>query len=407
MQMNLPSSAAVVIVGGGIMGASIAWQLAMRSSGKIVLLERSTLASGASGRTGALLRQHYSNRPEATLAARSLEIFANWQDRVGGDCGFDRCGVIVTVPTADPFQENVDRLCRNAAMLRSIGTAIDVKTADELSAIEPAAVFDDVTAATFEPDSGYVDSGAATRSMAEAAVRAGVSVYEGVNVSKLVEQGGRISGVETSHGVILAPRVIIANGASSKKLAATIGLDLPVEALRVQVATFQRPRAMSAPHRVFVDNAAGLFCRPAGPGRSLVGVGGGDQHDPVDPDDFDPRNDLGYPDMAKAVMSKRFPAFAGASYLNGHACLYDMTPDGHPILGKAGPEGLYLAVGFSGAGFKKGPAIGIAMADLILDGGSDWIDLMPFRLDRFESNDWHAPWSPDEYELASDFGHGI
>src|SRR6478736_3717635 len=158
MQIDLPSSADIIIVGGGIMGASIAWQLATRGAGKIVLLERSTLASGASGRTGALLRQHYSNALEAKLAARSLEIFANWNARVGGDCGFDRCGVIVTVPTADPFQENVDRLHRNAAMLRSIGTNVDVKSADELSAIEPAATFDDVTAATFEPESGYVDS---------------------------------------------------------------------------------------------------------------------------------------------------------------------------------------------------------------------------------------------------------
>jgi glycine/D-amino acid oxidase-like deaminating enzyme len=84
-----------------------------------------------------------------------------------------------------------------------------------------------------------------------------------------------------------------------------------------------------------------------------------------------------------------------------------MTPDGHPILVQAGPEGLYLAIGFSGAGFKKGPAIGIAMADLLLEGGSDWIDLAPFRLDRFQSDKWHAPWSLNEYELASDFGHGI
>lgn len=407
MQFNLPSSADVVIVGGGIMGASIAWQLAKRGGSRIMLLERSTLASGASGRTGALLRQHYSNIPEATLAARSLEIFANWDDRVGGDCGFECCGVIVTVPTVEPFQANVERLHRNAARLRSIGTNIEVKTATELNEIEPAATFDDVAAATFEPKSGYVDSGAATRSMAEAAVQAGASIFEGVSVTSLIEHKGRITGVETNQGVISAPRVLVANGASSKPLAATIELDLPVEALRVQVATFQRPRAMAAPHRVFVDNAAGLFCRPAGPGRSLVGVGGGDQHDPVDPDDFDPRNDLNYPEMAKSVMTKRFPEFAGASYLNGHACIYDMTPDGHPILGEAGPKGLYLAVGFSGAGFKKGPAIGIAMADLLVDGGSDWIDLAPFRLDRFLSDNWHASWSSDEYELGSDFGHGI
>lgn len=407
MQNNLPSSADFLIVGGGIMGASIAWQLALRQQGSVVLLERSTIASGASGRTGALLRQHYSNLPEATLASRSLEIFSNWAERVGGECGFDRCGVIVTVPTAAPFEANIERLHQNAARLRSIGTKIDVKTADELRSIEPAANFDDVSAATFESESGYVDAGAATRSMADAAVRAGALIFEGVLANRLIERNSAIAGVDTSEGFIASPRVIVATGASAKSLGATIGLDLPLEALRVQVATFQRPRAMAASHRVFVDNAAGLFCRPAGPGRSLVGVGGGDQHDPVDPDSFDPRNDLDYPDMARSVMTKRFPAFSGASYLNGHACVYDMTPDGHPILGEAGPQGLYLSVGFSGAGFKKGPAIGIAMADLMLTGSSDWIDLAPFNLSRFANDGWHKPWSPDEYELASDFGHGI
>src|SRR3954463_8199610 len=102
MHIDLPSTADIIVIGGGIMGTSIAWQLASRGAGNVVLLERSTLASGASGRTGALLRQHYSNRPEATLASRSLEMFANWKEHIGGDCGFDQCGVIVTVPTTAP-----------------------------------------------------------------------------------------------------------------------------------------------------------------------------------------------------------------------------------------------------------------------------------------------------------------
>jgi sarcosine oxidase subunit beta len=405
--MNLPLSADVVIIGGGIMGTSIAWQLASRGAGSVLLLERYTLAAGASGRTGALLRQHYSNVHEATLARRSLQVFANWREAVGGDVGFDPAGIIVTVPTSPPCEANIDRLRRNVAMLRSIGTEIAFVTRDELREIEPAATFDDVVAATFESESGSVDAGAATRSMAHAAIRAGATIREQVNVTGLVERDGAISGVETDKGMVSTRCVVVANGASSKRLCQTIGIRLPIEALRVQVAVFQRPLALAASHRVFVDTAAGLFCRPFGPGRTLVGVGGGDQHDPADPDNFDPRNDLAYPDLARSVMTKRFPAFAGASYLNGHACLYDMTPDGHPILGSIGPDGLYLAAGFSGAGFKKGPAIGEDMADLILNGASSTVDLYPFRLDRFTSDDWRTPWSQHEYDLGSDFGHGI
>lgn len=405
--MNLPSSADVVIVGGGIMGTSIAWQLASRGAGSVLLLERQTLAAGASGRTGALLRQHYSNIPEATLAKRSLEVFASWPEIVGGDIGFDRAGVIVTVPTSPPYEANIDRLQRNVGMLRSIGTQIDVVTRRELQQIEPAATFDDVAAATFEPESGAVDAGAATRSMAQAAIRAGATIREGIHATRLIERDGAMTGVETDQGMVSTRCVVVANGASSTELCKTIGIELPIEALRVQVAVFQRPLGMAASHRIFVDTAAGLFCRPFGPGRTLVGVGGGDQHDPVDPDRFDPRNDLAYPDLARSVMTKRFPAFAGASYLNGHACLYDMTPDGHPILGPIGPDGLSLAAGFSGAGFKKGPAIGEDIADLILSGASSTVNLRPFRLERFTTDAWHAPWSENEYDLGSDFGHGI
>ena len=291
--------------------------------------------------------------------------------------------------------------------IRSIGTQIAFVTREELREIEPAATFDDVTAATFESESGAVDAGAATRSMAQAAIRAGATIEEGVNATGLIERDGAIAGVETNHGTVSSRCIVVANGASSGKLCQTIGIDLPIEALRVQVAVFQRPLDMAASHRVFVDTAAGLFCRPYGPGRTLVGVGGGDQHDPVNPDDFDPRNDLAYPELARSVMTKRIPAFAGASYLNGHACLYDMTPDGHPILGPIGPDGLFLAAGFSGAGFKKGPAVGEDLADLILNGASSTVSLHPFRLNRFASDAWHAPWSPNEYDLGSDFGHGI
>jgi glycine/D-amino acid oxidase-like deaminating enzyme len=407
MDREGPAHADFVVIGGGIMGASIAWQLAARKAGRVVLLERSVIAAGASGRTGALLRQHYTNLPEAALVARSLTIFRHWSDIVGGDCGFQPSGLIVTVPTNDRFAGNVDRMRRTATQLRSIGVAIEVVDAGTLHELDPAARFDDVTHATFESESGYVDAIAATRSMVDAARRAGVSVFEGVVAEKILTDDSRVTGVRTSLGDITTDRVIIATGPWSPPLARTAGVELPVSALRVQIAIFLNPDMQPSPVRTYVDNAAGIFCRPWGPGRTMAGIGGGDQHDPIAPDDCVYLNDPPFPAAIQTAMSRRFPAFSEAVYLHGHAGMYDMTPDAHPILGAAGPDGLYVAAGFSGAGFKKGPAIGEAMADLLLDGESRRFELAPFRLDRFASDDWHAPWSPNEYELASDFGHGF
>jgi glycine/D-amino acid oxidase-like deaminating enzyme len=157
-----------------------------------------------------------------------------------------------------------------------------------------------------------------------------------------------------------------------------------------------------------IDAAGGMFCRPLGPGRTLVGVSGGDQHDPVDPDRYVETNDPVYPRLAIEAIGRRYPAMTNTAFLSGHAGLYDMTPDAHPIIGKAGaagPDGLYLALGFSGAGFKKGPAVGQCLAELIVDGRSSLLDLAPFRLERFTTDDWRRPWSETEYELGSDFGH--
>jgi glycine/D-amino acid oxidase-like deaminating enzyme len=180
---------------------------------------------------------------------------------------------------------------------------------------------------------------------------------------------------------------------------------VPIETLRVQIAIVHRPLELEEPHFVYIDTAAGMFCRPWGPGRTLIGVGGGDQHDAVDPERYDERNDESYPALAIATAARRIPAMAKAAYLHGHAGLYDMTPDAHPIIGETGVDGLYVAAGFSGAGFKKGPAVGQCLGELICDGRATTVDLEPFRLSRFETDDWRKPWSDTEYVFTSDFGH--
>lgn len=398
----------IVIVGGGIMGASLAWHLARRGAGRIVLLERDVVAAGASGRTGALLRRHYSNQPEAVLAHRSWETFSRWSDVVGGPPVHTPSGLIVTVDTSPARAANVDRMRRNVAMQNEVGIPSCLVSQVELRELQPQANWDDVTFAAYEPDSGYVDAIPATQGLARAARVAGAQICEGVSALGLLTNAGRVSGVRTTSGDIAAGTVVVVAGPWTTSLMQTAGVSLPIEALRVQVAILQRPLDVDE-HMVYLDTVAGIFTRPWAPGRTLIGVGGGDQHDPVDPDAFDPRNDAGYGNLAIAAVSQRIPGMRHSRYLHGHAGLYDMTPDAHPVIGAIGPDGLYVAAGFSGAGFKKGPAVGEALTDLILapDRGPDWVDLGPFAPDRFNGNAWQKPWGPDEYEFSSDFGHGL
>lgn len=403
--MGVPTATDVAIIGGGIMGASLAWHLARGGAGRVTLFERATVAAGASGRTGALLRRHYSNRAEATLAHESWRTFANWPEIVGGDAVHTPSGLVVTVDTGAGCEGNVARLHRNVAMQNEVGIPSRVVSPEELREIEPAAKVDDIAAAAYESDSGYVDAVAATRGMARAAVAAGATVAEGCPVLGIETDGERVRGVRTATGSVAAGVVVCAAGPWATAMLDSIGVRVPIEALRVQVVVLHRPLVMETPHLAYVDSAAGMFCRPWGLGRTLVGVAGGDQHDPVDPERYVEGNDAGYPALAIAAVARRLPGMAGAAYLHGHAGLYDMTPDAHPIIGAGGPDGLYLMLGFSGAGFKKGPAAGRALAEFIVDGRSAEVDLAPFALERFANDGWNEPWSESEYVFRSSLGH--
>jgi sarcosine oxidase subunit beta len=407
MSDSLPVTADVVVIGGGITGASTAWQLAHRGAGHVVLLERATIAAGASGWTGALLRRHYTNRPEAMLAHQSHLVFRNWDEIVGGSCGYEPQGLIVTVDQGPEAAQNIRLMAENVAFQQSLGIETECISAADLKYLQPWCFVDDVTTVAYERNSGYADAPLATRSMIDAAEREGASIHEWVRTTSILTDGVRVAGVETDHGAILTDTVVLAAGPWSASLAATAGLTLPIDTIRVQIAIVHRPRELTDPHFIFLDMAAGCFTRPWAPGRSLLGVAGGDQHDAVDPDDFALGNDPAYPEQAKAAVAKRIPAMTRASYLHGHAGLYDMSPDTHPIIGPGGPDGLFVACGFSGAGFKKGPAVGQCLAELIIDGASSLVDLTPFSLSRFDSPDWDRPWSESEYVFTSDFGHKL
>lgn len=398
-------TAEVMIIGAGVMGASLAFHLTARGVRDVLLLEKASVGAGASSKTGALLRQHYTNVPEATLVHRSVQTFAHWGDIVGGDCGYDRSGLIATVHQTGPDDPNVARMYANVAMQRRIGIKAAVVTAAELKELQPFDDVSDIVCAAYETEGGAVDAVATNRSFVRAALDRGARLREGVRVTAIRVAGGRVSGVETTDGPVDAGVVVCCANAWSKPLLATAGVDVPLDVMRVPVAILARPAMMAAGHMAYVDTAAGIFCRTWKPGQTLIGVATEEHHTYVNPDTYDATVDATYGAAAITQISRRMPPMAAARFVTGWAGLYDMSPDTHPILDEA-PDiaGLYLMVGFSGAGFKKSPAIGECVAQRIT-GEAPAVDLTPFRLNRFANDAWREPWSDTEYVFSTDFGH--
>ena len=379
-------TAGAVVVGAGIIGTSTAFNLARLGVTEVVVLDREGVAAQASRLSAGLVRTHYSNAPEARLALRGLHWFEQWADMVGGEPGFHRTGL------ANPVaREDHDKLRRNVAMLQQVGVETQLVGPEELVELEPDMRVDEDQLAAYEPRSGYTDPAATTRAMAEAARRLGVDVREGVTVTAVRGDGDRVRGVETSEGFIAAPIVVLANGAWSLPLAAALGIELPIATVAVRLAFVRRPSGMRqgwGRHLVVLDRAHGAYTRPDGEDLSMVGLVSSWVPIPT-ADDYTtgapPSAD--FEDLARAQVARRFPSFAGAPVVRRHSGPIDVTPDLCAIIDSVQPEGLHLAVGMSGSGFKKGPAIGEAVAELVVHGESRTVPIREFRLSRFAEND--------------------
>ena len=395
--MALPKTADIVVIGGGVIGTATLFHLARMGAGKVVLLERKHLACGATGLSSALVRTHYDNPLEAEIAFKSLPTFYNWDDVVGGDCGFVNNGYVRLV---EPH--NVEKLYLNVALMQEIGINTRVLSRQEVRDLVPWITLDDVPAAAIEPDSGYADPHMTTMGLAEAARRHGAQIFQDAEVTSIDVEREQVVGVRTANGSIAAPVVINAAGPWGGPVAAMAGVSVDLTPILHQVAVVETPEELPWPHPTIVDRmqCSHFYVRPESGRLSLLGA----SHDnvPIGVDELDTFNENLTSKTRDRVLERvcnRIPAMEIAPIRKGHAGIYVDTLDKHALLGEAPTvKGFYLATGLSGHGFKEAPVVGQAMAELILNGKAEIVDITPLRVSRFAEGDpYEGPYPYGEW----------
>jgi len=372
-----PRTADIIILGAGVMGASIAFHLARRKAGKIIVIEKDHVGRGGSGRSSALVRMHYSYPHEVQLALVSLRMFENWQEVVGAPGDFRKTGFVRIV-----HPNEADRLKQNVAMQQQLGVNVKLIAREELCDLEPDWNVDDVELAAYEPDSGYGDGAGVANDFLTRARDLGATYLPRTQATSFVIKDGQIRSVTTEQGEIAAPVVIAAAGPWTRPLFQQAGYDLPIETEYHQVAILRNAPGMKGGGCACIDSVTATYFRSDGPDKFLIGDFYGKRG--ADPDNFPQRaSDDGLEEIIERTC-RRVPKLENAEVLRGVTGVYDMTPDCRPLLGEIpGVHGLYACAGFSGMGFKISPAIGLVMSELLMDGRGETVDITAFRPSRF------------------------
>ena len=373
----MQDAADVIVVGAGVQGASLAFHLAQRGA-RVLVLEREAVAAGATGRSSGFVRMHYDLESESRLAWASFEYFRDWSTVVGaGDCGFVRTGFLQLVPEA-----LADSLRANVEMHQRLGIDSRVVGPRETADLIPDAVTDDVAIGAYEPASGYADPSGTAAGFLAAARRNGARAIQGCRVQSVVVEGEAVAGVETNRGRFDAPVVVDVAGAWAAELARTAGVDVPVETWRHDTAYFGLPDGRGPGFPIVIDEANQVYFRPEGREMMLVGLESGNVLGGSPDRPLEGLRPEALEEMVTRVCN-RVPWMADGTLRTAHGGQDGITPDQRAILGAAGPDGFFLACGFSGTGFKTAPAVGACLAELILDGRSTTVDISGYSLDRF------------------------
>ena len=396
----LPSEVDVVVIGAGVSGASIGYQLARHSDLRVAVVDARPPVGGISGRTFGQIRQHYSNELMVRMALRGFHCIGNWASEVGyGDPGYVRLGYMLIVT-----ENQIDGLRRNVELGRRLGVDTRFVGPSEIAAIEPLVNAGNLAGGAYEPDGGYIDVTRMVLSWLGGAQARGADVLAPLAVEEIMMAGGVVTGVATAGGEISAPVVVVATGAWARDLLDPVGVHVPVQRRRLDLAMLEQEPGSRALHTCITDGNSNLVIRPD-MGRRVLAVA----YPPQMPEVDDPLEDAGADGHAdhsvriRRAVAERLPAMTIAGTVSTASGAYDVTPDYHPILGWASEiadvSGLYLAVGFSGHGLKLSPAVGEVVAAHVLGveqlGSAPPIDTRALRPSRFAEGDlMHLTYGP-------------
>jgi len=377
-QVGATAEVDVLVVGGGITGLSVAVHAARRGL-RTRLVEAGPLGGVSTQRSGALVRTHYDDRSSATLALRGLRLFETFEERYGGPSGFVTTG-FAYVPT--PEERDSGAFARRLAMLAETGVETAALDPDELRRVDPAVDVSDVGVVAYEPRSGYADPATTTASLASAALAAGATLSERTAALALTtDHTGAVTGAQlaapSGTSTVAAGAVVLCSGAWSAGLAAGAGLHLPIRPTAVKLAFAER---RVATHLTVIDAPNRIYLRPDGANATLVGRRTWTDEPLDSPDAALP--EVGDAFLRESVerLALRLPSARGARTAGSRAGMLDMTPDGlpyvgpvpaDPVSGRPAVPGLWLCCGWSGTGFKTGPAVGDALAGWIATGTPD------------------------------------
>jgi sarcosine oxidase, subunit beta len=373
----------VVIVGGGIEGAAAAWALAERGVTNVLVVERNTVGSGMTGKSSGIVRCHYGVSSLAAMATVGLEVFENAETLFGHDIGFRQNGYVVGVG-----EPNVESLRKSLAAQRAVGVQTEEVDAAEVAKMWPFADLSPFAAFAFEPRGGFGDAYQTAQALSVAARAAGVRVRQGTAMTELLLDGDRVTGVRLSDGTeVAAGTVVVATGVWTKPLLARYDIEVPIRVVREQLVMIAPGVPKDAISRlpVFSDLVSLQYIRPEPNGEVLFGNSDLSHVKDADPDDYLNRAGEDFIDVTVDRVGSRFPGFADAAITGSYAGCYDVTPDWNPVISRTELDGLVVAAGFSGHGFKIAPAVGKLVADLVVDGRSSdpRIPETDFRLSRF------------------------
>jgi len=372
----MKSTADVVIVGGGCMGASVAYHLARRGITDVVVLEREKmLGTGSTGRNAGGVRHQFSNEANIRLSIESIALLERFAEDVGQAIDFHQDGYLFILSSPS----SVETFGRNVALQRSLG--VDVEWLDGAAAarLAPGLNTDGILGATFCQRDGIADPNGVTMGFARAAQALGVSIERDTEVTGIRVERGQVAAVETSRGAIDTRRIVNAAGPYARQIGRMAAVDVPVEPYRrhIFIAAVGTGAAVPPSHIMVIDFDTTFYFHREGAG-TLFGMG-----DPNETPTFDTTVQWDFLPQVIEVAVTRLPALADASIAHAWAGLYEVTPDANPIIGAApGVDGLFLINGFSGHGFQHSPAAGRILADVIA-GRDPQFDLRPFAAERF------------------------